>query len=35
MLQATPRFAQRAQVAKPLTLHACSTDYHLSEWFDL
>lgn len=22
-------------VATPANLHACSTDYHLSEWFDL
>jgi hypothetical protein len=23
------------QVEKPVNLHACATDYHLSEWFDL
>jgi|JI7StandDraft_1071085.scaffolds.fasta_scaffold06018_4 hypothetical protein len=23
------------QVDKPVNLHACATDYHLSEWFDL
>lgn len=23
------------QVDKPANLHACASDYHLSEWFDL
>lgn len=31
----TPWLSLPQQVDKPVNLHACATDYHLSEWFDL